>query len=354
MELKNNNIQDYIDRFIFMMKKSTYLFLIFVLLSGCSKESNQPDDPLPPPNPPDTTETDEAPYPEPQEGDFTLAVIPDTQYYVGNPWNGGTPDMFYAQTDWIQDNQKAENIVYVAHLGDICEDGDDPEFADRQWRIARNAMYRLEDPVNIPYGLAVGNHDQSPIGYAEGTTINYNENFGVEHFEDCTYYGGHYGDNNDNHYDLFSAGGEDFIAIYLEYDVDFEYKTALQDWTSNILDTYSSREAIIVSHYIIGKSGNFGPQGRAIYELVKTKPNVFMMLSGHIGGEGYGEYTYNGNTIRTFLSDYQGHTNGGNGLMRLYKISVENNTIDVKTYSPYTDEFKTDGNSEFTVPLFGE
>ena len=40
------------------------------------------------------------------------------------------------------------------------------------------------------------------------------------HFLPYNYYGGHYGANNDNHYDLFSASGMDFIVIYFEYDDD--------------------------------------------------------------------------------------------------------------------------------------
>src|SRR3954469_6924532 len=31
---------------------------------------------------------------------FTLVALPDTQYYVSSK-NGGSPGMFYAQTDWI-------------------------------------------------------------------------------------------------------------------------------------------------------------------------------------------------------------------------------------------------------------
>jgi len=55
--------------------------------------------------------------------DFSLIVLPDTQYYVSSK-NGGLPAMFYAQTDWIVSNRTSLNIAYVAHLGDLVEDGD--------------------------------------------------------------------------------------------------------------------------------------------------------------------------------------------------------------------------------------
>lgn len=142
---------------------------------------------------------------------FSIAVFPDTQYYISER-HGGTLRMFGAQVEWVKDNREKENIVYVIHLGDITNNG----LSIEQWRRAKSIMYRLESPVSIPYGIAVGNHDSRYDSVA--STEYYNDFFGVEHFKGRPYYGGHYGNNNDNHYDLISAGGIDFIIIYLEYD----------------------------------------------------------------------------------------------------------------------------------------
>src|SRR5690606_10340496 len=116
--------------------------------------------------------------------DFSIAVLPDTQYYVSSR-NGGLPAMFYAQTEWIVTNRVKENIAYVAHLGDLTQSGDligsNPN--STEWLNAVNAMYRLENPTRtflqygIPYGVAVGNHDQEPIGDPNGTTTFYNQYF---------------------------------------------------------------------------------------------------------------------------------------------------------------------------------
>ena len=65
-----------------------------------------------------------------------------------------------------------------------------------EWQIATNAMYRLEDQSatlrldGIPYGCAVGNHDQEPNGDPDGTTTHYNRYFGTSHFAGKPYYGG--------------------------------------------------------------------------------------------------------------------------------------------------------------------
>lgn len=299
-----------------------------------------------------------------QPGDFSIAVIPDTQYYLAQAQLGGTFDMLKAQIDWVTKNQKKENIAYVAQMGDITEHGDNPVTAKAEWYLAQKAFYKLESPVSIPYGLAVGNHDQFPSQYpVKGTTTGYNKYFGVEHFEGRPYYGGHYGANNDSHYDLFSAGGIDFITVFLEYDQFNEDQENMYTWAKETLNKYPNRKGIIVSHSIMSLNptvgtntpqGQFALQGKAIYEHVKTCPNLFMMLCGHVGdnGEGFRTDTYEGHTVKTFLSDYQSRTNGGHGLMRLYKFSVKKNQLSVKTFSPYTGESETDGDSEFTVPLF--
>ncbi len=297
-------------------------------------------------------------------GDFSIVVIPDSQYYLAQAQLGGTFDMFKAQIDWIKQNQVKNNIAYVAHLGDITEHGDNPVTARSEWYLAQKAIYGLENPVSIPYGLAVGNHDEFPNQYpVTGTTHFYNKYFGVPHFEGRSYYGGHYGNNNNNHYDLFSAGGVDFIVLFLEFDGHNEEQKDVYNWANEILRKYVDRKAIVVSHSILFynpvKGSNspeapFNTEGKAIYQSLKENPNLFMMICGHVGdnGEGYREDTWNGHTVRTFLSDYQSRPNGGHGMMRLYTFSVKSNTISVRTFSPYTNEEETDADSQFSVPLF--
>ncbi|MCB0821075.1 MAG: metallophosphoesterase [Bacteroidales bacterium] len=290
--------------------------------------------------------------PGPSE-DFTIMGLPDTQYYTG-PKYGGLPEMFYSQTQWIVDNRVAENIVYVVQEGDCVQTGD--EFED-EWKRADTAIRIIEDPLTtmlaegIPYVISVGNHDQSPIGNPNGTTDLFNAYFGEARFAGRSYYGGHYGDKNNNSYHIFSAGGIDFIVISLEYDP--YAKQSVLNWVDDILLANSHRKAIIVSHYIIGTGnpGAFGAQGQEIYNQVKDNPNVFLMLCGHIHGEGQRTDVYNGDTIHTVLADYQMRTDGGTGWFRIMRFSPENNSISFKTYSPWLDEWETDEDSEFELPF---
>jgi hypothetical protein len=288
---------------------------------------------------------------------FTIVALPDTQFY-SSELNGGTGAMFQAQTQWIVNQRASRNIVFVTQLGDCVQNGDnggDPV----EWNRADAAFSLLENPVTttladgIPYGIAVGNHDQSPIGNPNGTTNFYNQYFGTSRFTGRAYYGGQYGSNNDNHYQLFSASGMDFIIIHLEYDT--AANPAVLTWADNLLQTYSTRRAIVVSHHIVntGNPGSFSSQGQATYDALKGNSNLFLMLNGHVAGEGRRQDTFNGNTVNSLLADYQSRSNGGDGWLRIMTFSPTNNEIQVETFSPTRNggagEFETDANSQFTL-----
>jgi hypothetical protein len=293
---------------------------------------------------------------------FTVIYLPDTQFYTSE-LNGGSNSIFKAQTNWIVANKDALNIVYVNQLGDCVEHGDNGG-NDIEWRRADTSMKIIEDPVTtnlpqgIPYGICVGNHDQSPLTNPLGTTIFYNQYFGEGRFSGRNYYGGHYGVNNDNHYQLFSAGGFDFISINLEYAENISANTALNasvlHWADSLLKANSNRKAIINSHWLINANGTWSSQGQLTYDSLKDNTNIFLMACGHVpGGEAMRSDTYNGNTIYTVLSDYQSWTNGGNGYLRIMEFDANNNSVSVKTYSPTLNVYETDANSQFSIPFNG-
>jgi hypothetical protein len=291
--------------------------------------------------------------------DFLLPVLPDTQNYAREASGSGdaTKEMWFAQTDWIIANRASQNIPFVATLGDCVNTAGTLS----QWKNATNAYYRLEEQAGtklldgIPYGVTVGNHDQAPNGDEDGDTTYYNQFFGTSHFDDRPYYGGHYSSNNDSWYDLFSAGGMDFLVISFEFG---RYGSTIMNWARDVMATYPDRRVIVLTHFagqdVADKnntSAPFSAQGQAIYTGLRTNGNFFLMMSGHVfndGGEGRRSNTYNGHTVHTLISDYQGRFNGGNGLMRLMYFSPSNNLISVKTYSPYTDNYEVDANSQFS------
>ncbi|MFN7138513.1 MAG: autotransporter-associated beta strand repeat-containing protein [Limisphaerales bacterium] len=299
----------------------------------------------------------EAPQPGPGR-DFLIPVLPDTQNYAREESGIGqaTKEMWFAQTDWIVQNRISQNIAYVATLGDCVHNAT----AHWQWRNATNAMYRLEKQSTtflvdgIPYGITVGNHDQDTHGDPDSLTTYYNQYFGTAHFAGKAYYGGHFGSNNDNWYQLFSAGGMDFLVFSFEFG---RYGSTILNWAQNVINQYPNRRIIVLTHHAGSDNhpSSLSNQGSAIYDALKVNPNFFLMLGGHVfNGSGHGEghrtNTFNGNRVYTLVSNYQNRNNGGNGLMRLMYFSPSNNVISVKTYSPWTGNYETDFNSQFTLP----
>ncbi|MCX6273805.1 MAG: T9SS type A sorting domain-containing protein [Bacteroidetes bacterium] len=289
------------------------------------------------------------PCPPAPAADFTVIVIPDTQYYTGLLY-GGTNEIYKSQMNWIVSHLVSDNIVFVEGVGDCVQNGD--AYQD-EWKRADTSVKIIENPATtqlpygIPFGMNVGNHDQSPVGNPNGTTTYFNQYFGSARFNGRPYYGGYYGSSNDNNYCLFSAGGMDFIVINFEYSPTQD--AAVLSWANNLLLANSNRRAILGSHYFINADSTWGTQGSVVYNMAKTNPNVFLMLCGHVDEESKRTDVYQNNVITTLLSDYQARTNGGNGWMRIMRFSPSNNTISVKTFSPWLNQYETDANSQFTI-----
>ncbi len=297
--------------------------------------------------------------------DFTIGTLPDTQYYSEGGANGnGRGPTFGAQTQWYLDNRNSPvmpNLAFISHQGDIAEHGDS---IAAEWPLADAAMRVIENPSTsllphgIPFSVTPGNHDFG-TGSGTGTTSFYNQYFGIPRFQGRSYYGGGYAGNNLSSYQLFSASGLDFIAISLEYSTAAKsvYQSQL-DWADALLKAYPNRRAIITTHWMVntGNPATFSAQGQNIYDDLKDNSNLFLMLGGHVAGEGRRSDTFEGRTVHTVLQDYQGRTNGGDGWLRYFIFSPANNTITAKTYrvsnplNPAAGTFETDADSEFVLP----
>lgn len=338
-----------------------------------------------------------------QNDDFSIIVLPDTQYYTCEHWR-----LLDEQINWIVDNREEMNTVYVAHVGDIVDCGNTiydvwfdkngnvwrgcphnipsdcaghrpipgepyPDDELREWKIVNDAFSKLEEPLpgfsdGIPYGLAIGNHDQSPPWTPFGnTTISYNLYFGVDRFAGRSYYGGSFEENNnDSHYDTFRAGGVDFIVIYIEHNRNIRQTDKSLNWADDLLETNSDKKAIIVFHHMINDPddcdvyGQWQGPGQVVFNKLKHNTNLFMILCGHIGdGQSYRVDYPNGkqgNVVYTILSDYQARGTEipdilGGGYLRIMEFSPSRNRFYVKSYSPFQDSWLTDCANEFELPF---
>lgn len=298
--------------------------------------------------------------------DFTVVVVPDTQFLTER-----AGDVFERQMRWVVANRAARNIVFVTHVGDIVDDG---EFQE-QWDNANAALSLLEDPLTtglphgIPYGLAIGNHDQYPADSTRlpddegGTTELYEAMFGRHRFEGRSYYGGHfdfgdaerYADNMDNHYELFGASGMDFLVLHMEYEErDTATRRSVLAWGDGVLKAYPERRAIVTVHYLIDPGPPDGCEwsthGAAVYEQFKDDANVFLMLSGHVDLAGRRTDTSGDHAIHTVLQDYQSHGSERDGWLRVYTFSPKDDEIRIETLGTEDLAHLSEDDHEFTLP----
>jgi hypothetical protein len=287
--------------------------------------------------------------------DFTVVILPDTQFYSGR-LHGGNEQMFISQTDWVVANRESLNIAFVLHAGDVTQNADrvGGQSNESEWLRATEAMYRLEDheatglTEGVPYTVTVGNHDQE--GGENGATLFFNKYFGVDHFEGRSYYGGHHGNDNDNHYELFQVGPYRFLSISLEYRTTPE--AGVLEWADNLLKQYPDHDGLITTHHLVnpGIPAPWSPYGAVIYDVLKDNPNLRMMFGGHITGEGIRFDTYEGRTITSMVQNYQAWPEGGNGYLRILTFRPQKNEVQVRTYSPWLDDLITDPASVFSIP----
>ena len=104
--------------------------------------------------------------------DFSVVVLPDTQFY-----SQSYPQIFNEQTQWIVNNQASYNIQFVLGEGDIVNIAEQPV----QWQNA-DAAVKLLDNANIPYVLAIGNHDYGDEDPSTRDTSAFNSYFGPSRY----------------------------------------------------------------------------------------------------------------------------------------------------------------------------
>ncbi|MDT8974902.1 S-layer homology domain-containing protein [Paenibacillus sp. chi10] len=277
--------------------------------------------------------------------DFSFVWMSDTQYY-----SQSYPQIYKKIVNWVKDNKESNNIKYVIHTGDIV----DKSYQEYQWQEADEDMKVLED-ANIPYGVLAGNHD---VGHQDNDYTKYWQYFGEQRFKDMPTYGESY-QNNRGHYDLVSAGGNDFIIVYMGWGLgDKEI-----DWMNEVVAKYPERKAILCLHEYMLVSNNRAPIADKIFEkVIKPNKNVIAALSGHYHDaqlkideleDDNGEKR----KVYQMLADYQGAPEGGLGYIRLMQFDMKNNKLHIKTYSPYLDDYNYydpefyPGKDEFSLDL---
>ncbi|MGW0603524.1 metallophosphoesterase [Streptomyces sp. NPDC002640] len=325
-------------------------------------------------------------FADPSTYDFSMVHYTDTQYLSEGAveqetaeeravWESAYGDVMR----WIAENKDARKISYVAHTGDITENNiRAPATEDMQRQVVgememSSRQQKIIDDAGVPNGVVAGNHDNRS-GTENGPTALYNRYYGPDRYEAASRnwehasYGGPWREgDNQNHYDLFSAGGLDFVVVGLSYGVTREEA----EWADGIFKQYPDRNGILLSHDYLAPStspdgrgaGFSAPDGSMLYKtVVEDNPNVFLILAGHEHGVGtnikprVGEIEHG---VVELLADYQFYTVSadrlgltevggyrpdeqlrfGASFFRMLQFDVDRSELIVDTYSPLLDDF---------------
>ena len=268
----------------------------------------------------------------PEEGqyDFTMFWNSDTQYQ-----SQFYPEMFLEQYQWIADSYEELNGIITFNTGDVTNRSNlNYEY---NWRVADDG-YQLLEEAGVPYTIAWGNHDYRYDGKPNEERL-YEKYFPLSRFEE-----------NAGSWTLAgSCNGTDGMALTGEFQgskimllsLGYYLDAEVIDWAADLVPEYPDYSVIILTH-------NFSSGGQITglnTSLLKTKvidpnENVKLVLCGHIDGVDLIAPYGSSRQFYSILQDYQGEggnpPHGGDGLMRIIQVDLENDLVYFHTYSPVT------------------
>lgn len=310
---------------------------------------------------------------------FSVVALPDTQEYADE-----YPELFDAQTQWVADSAEDLGIAYVAHLGDVVDNGPN----ERQWANAR-ASFDILAAAGVPYGIAMGNHDHmySDWEYRYGDDVDnscsdtytdidcaaehYIQYAGPSFFEGVDWYGGS-SPSGQSSYSAMQLHGLEWMFLHLAVDTPSQELS----WAQGVLDEHPQALVHVSTHRYLYDArvvdlmpavlhallpGRFNG---LIYEMadplyytdsatadelwedfVSANPNIYMVHCGHVDAE-YHQHSENsaGLEVAELVVDFQSyHDMGGNGWLHQLDYDLDAGTIHVQTYSPHLGRYRENG-----------
>lgn len=308
----------------------------------------------------------------PPAGSVTLAVLPDTQYYSLCKYAH-----LAHQAEFIAQEQSQRNILAAITLGDLTDSNSEPE-----WQFFRESVKPIA--TKLPLLLTTGNHDLGLYGSSDSRSSGLKTYF-PEAFASKTGALRAVKDPGslENAFYSLDTGKVRLGVLMLE----FGPRASTVKWADQVLTRFADHRVIIATHaylYYDGTRydyatrpdqkwspieyrtnvGEFGKDpthdGEMLWNaLVRKHPGVFLVLSGHVLGQGSGRLTSRGdagNVVQQVLVNYQVLDEGGLGYLRLVELSPDGKSMHMKTYSPSLKLFSYAGDQDFRLeidpPLF--
>ncbi|HEY5958609.1 MAG TPA: metallophosphoesterase [Polyangiaceae bacterium] len=283
-------------------------------------------------------------------GSFTLALLPDTQYYTGCRY----PHL-RNQAAFIERERVNRNILAAISLGDITDQNTPDE-----WEFARDALAPLGR--YLPLLLTTGNHDVGQAGTSDNRDSLLNQYFSEDWARATgalreTLQPGHL----ENAFYSIALGKVKLGILMLEWSP----RQVSVDWANQVLTRYADHRVIVATHaYLYDDSTRYDHEhrpdqawnpydyataqgalaadgnhdGEMLWNaLIRRHAGIFLVVSGHVLGQGTGHLTSrgdSGNSVHQILVNYQMLEQGGLGYLRLVEIAPDGRSLHMKTYSP--------------------
>lgn len=262
---------------------------------------------------------------------FTVAVIPDTQYL----FDGASlhPEPLAASVEAILARAALDNVVLVAHLGDVVQNGAAEEVA------AASPVFDPLTAAGMPWTVLAGNHDVDPSTDDQRGPTPWLAAFGPSRFAGAPGYSS--GPGGYDSARLVRAGGYDLLVLALDWRV----SDAGLAWAQQTIDAHPRSPVLLTVHELVSADDPGVPAvlsdfGRGVFDrLVAGNDQVFLTLNGHFWPPGRTTATNAaGNAVEMHVTNYQDRYYGGAGMVRLYRFDLERSTIDVETINPYFED----------------
>lgn len=291
---------------------------------------------------------------------YSFVVIADTQIISRNH-----PEHFEKMVDWIVKSKQQEQIQFVLHVGDVCDNGADDE---QQFQLAGAQLKRIVE-AGLPLIAVPGNHDYDNWLEINRDLTMYNRYLGVEFYKDQSWFGGVFEQGkSENMYALLDIGKDRYIVLALE----FGPRKAVMEWAEQILQQHADRQAVILTHsflYIDGErtreGDNHHPRdykgigeacdGEEMWQhYLKRHKNVFAVFSGHhVPGNAAVRIDQGdgGNQVIQSFQNWQMKEEGGQGRVRLVTIDKTAGECLLQVYNPVAGKYEDGPGYNVVIPL---
>jgi hypothetical protein len=311
-----------------------------------------------------TSTTETPPF---ESGSTTLVVLPDTQYYASC-----ASRHFGDQVRWAAEQRRARNVAAVLTLGDLTDKNTPAE-----WEYIRDGLAHFT--AELPFVLVTGNHDHGPGGSTNDRVSLLQQYFPEPPGAAARVLAERAApDDIENAYYRLPLGKVTLGVLALEWSP----RASIVGWANQVLERHASDRVVILTHAYLyndgtrydwqhkGKAQEWNPlayptgkgapekrarpralapdaayDGEMLWQdLVKKHAGVFLVLSGHVLGNGAGVLSSrgeHGNVVHQVMVNYQMLKEGGLGYLRLLELLSSGKALRMKSFSPTLGVFAT-------------